>query len=204
MFAGMPTASGCCWPYKHAKDIYFHVCLQGKNCCGGVCLQRDQLRFVPTMIWKGAAPGAERGVKPISSSPQGQGLVLEQHPGRTVLVPPSWRGPGRWFGGKTTHMSPAGAAGWDFQADAWLQGPLPAPSRAGIPALSPPPAPGDGRSCHPLAWQRGARALVCGRGCGFLPVGQVWEGKGREASVTSGEDDVSLLHLALLCRFSTG
>lgn len=50
MFAGMPTASGCCWPYKHAKDIYFLVCLQGKNCCGGVCLQRDQLRFVPTMI----------------------------------------------------------------------------------------------------------------------------------------------------------
>lgn len=53
MFAGMPTASECCWLYKRAKDIYFNARLQGKNCRGGVWLQQDQLRFVPRMVCKG-------------------------------------------------------------------------------------------------------------------------------------------------------
>lgn len=44
------------------------------------------------------------------------------------------------------------------------------------------PREGRNRPSPPLQWQRGARVLVsvrvCGRGCGFLPVGLVHEGKG--------------------------
>lgn len=111
--------------------------------------------------------------------------MLEQHLGRTVPVPTSWRGPGRWFGGKTTHMSPDG---WDFQADAWLQGPLPAPSRAQCPRSVPTarlrgqqelsPARVAAGSVCARVWQR-MRFLACGAGLGG-------EGKGGFGNLWGG------------------
>lgn len=65
------------------------------------------------------------------------------------------------------------------------------------------PREGRNRPSPPLQWQRGALCL-----CGCAAEDAVsclwgWSMRGREASVTCGEDDVSLLRWALLCNFST-